>query len=380
MPPVLTNPVSPVKQLGVVASPNGTSGEGDGQIEKQNTKAPIEKSNVKIVEESETLVEGNEEEPRKLWVDVISDNRNPAKGRPMEYVAPTLVNGEVVIKIEEEDVESELYFWKNALILCVLGADLSMSMLKSYMQRVWNFVHLPDLYYHDEGYFILHFRNHEDMDVVLMKGPYTYRNMPLLLMEWRQDFDIKKDLMRTLPLWVKLPQLPLHLWGATSLNKIGSAIGTPLVTDECTTHKLRVSYARMLVEVDITHKLLEEITITDHEGRQRKQAIEYEWKPKFCDKCQQIGHQCQKVVQAKIWQPKEKKVNPEQKQEVNLATPKQIAIPEVEEEQNWTTITRTQRGRGKIMAYAESSNINCVNGFKALGDSHQDPFDRGPLC
>ncbi|XP_058757778.1 uncharacterized protein LOC131631035 [Vicia villosa] len=117
----------------------------------------------------------------------------------------------------------------------------------------------------------------------------------------------RKGLLRTLPIWIKLPQFPLHLWGATNLNKIGSAIGIPLVTNECITHKLRVSYARILVEVDITQKLLGEITITDNEGRKRKQAIEYEWIPKFYERCQKIGHQRENTVQQKVWQPKKKK-------------------------------------------------------------------------
>lgn len=54
---------------------------------------------------------------------------------------------------------------------------------------------------------------------------------------------MKKDLLQTMPIWVKLPQLPLHLLGVKSLNKNGSAIGTPLVIDECIANKLRVSYA-----------------------------------------------------------------------------------------------------------------------------------------
>lgn len=100
----------------------------------------------------------------------------------------------------------------------------------------------------------------------MMKGPYTIRNMPVLLREWRRDFNLKKDLLRALPLWVKLPNLPLYLWGDNTLGKIVSAIGNPIVTDECTASKLRVSYGRILVEVDITKELPQEITIRDRSG------------------------------------------------------------------------------------------------------------------
>lgn len=61
-----------------------------------------------------------------------------------------------------------------------------------------------------------------------------------------------------------------------SLEKIGSVIGNPLYSDECIAGKLGVTYARILVEVDVTHKLCEEILIRDHEGALRTQKVEYE--------------------------------------------------------------------------------------------------------
>lgn len=67
--------------------------------------------------------------------------------------------------------------------------------------------------------------------------------------------------MRVLPIWVLFPQLPLVYWGDMSIGKIASAIGNPLLTDECTSKKLRVSYARVLIEVDVTKELKQHIII-----------------------------------------------------------------------------------------------------------------------
>lgn len=113
-----------------------------------------------------------------------------------------------------------------------------MNIVKNFMAKNWNFVMLPDMYYHEEGYFFLRFKNHEEMDGVMIKGSYTLHNIPIILKERRHDYNVKEDLLRTLLIWVKLPKLPFHLRGAQSLNKIGSTIGVPLANDECTTHKL----------------------------------------------------------------------------------------------------------------------------------------------
>ncbi|XP_058766375.1 uncharacterized protein LOC131639973 [Vicia villosa] len=219
------------------------------------------------------------------------------------------------------------------------------------------------MYYHEDGYFLLRFKSHDDMDAVMMKGPYTLRNIPLIIKEWRPDYNVKEVLLRTLPIWIKLPKLPLHLWGARSLNKIGSILGVPLVTDECTAHKLRVSYAWILVEVDITRKLPDEITIKDLEGRKLKQQIEYEWRPRFCDKCQQVGHTCGTEKQRKVWRPK-----PPDTKELTSDTATIVETAQVEEQQ-WTTVAKANgdRGKKKIVYTDPPNEIACDNGFDVLG-------------
>lgn len=133
-----------------------------------------------------------ESEPRKLWVDVISGNRNPGNGMEMEFIALKIIDGIIEVEIEEADIENEIKFWDTALIMYVLRGDLSMHVVKQFMMRNWNFVKLPDMYYNDEGYFVLRFHSHKDRDVELQKGPYTIRNMPMLLTEWKPDFNLKK--------------------------------------------------------------------------------------------------------------------------------------------------------------------------------------------
>lgn len=48
------------------------------------------------------------------------------------------------------------------------------------------------------------------------------------------------------------------------------------------------------MEVDITQKLCEAITIKDREGRLIKQPVEFEWKPPYCEDCHKIGYKCNK--------------------------------------------------------------------------------------
>ncbi|CAJ2662985.1 unnamed protein product [Trifolium pratense] len=303
---------------------------------------------------------------KKLWVDVLSGNRNPANGLAMEYVAPTRVNGEVEVEIDAADIASEVKFWETSLIMYVLGGDLSMTAVKQFMTKFWNFAKLPDMFYNEEGYFILRFHSFQDKDDVLMKGPYTIRNMPMILRDWKPDFSLKRDMLRTLPIWVKLPQLPLHLWGVRSLSKIGSAIGNPIVTDECTANKFRVSYARILVEMDVTQELPTDITIKDSAGNKMKQVVEYEWKPLFCDKCQKMGHRCAKDPPPRMekqWKPKPPEAQPVE--QTPLLTDEHMTGKEAD---TWTEIHRNGKVKGKGTQGDNShTQVMCSNGFETLG-------------
>lgn len=120
----------------------------------------------------------------------------------------------------------------------VVGDELSMNGVRQFMSKVWNFVSLPELYYNDEGYFIIRFKTKDEVDVVMAKGPYTIYKQPMFLKYWSADFVLKDNLLRVMPIWVVLPKLPLVYWGEKSIGKIASVLGKPVMMDDCTAKKL----------------------------------------------------------------------------------------------------------------------------------------------
>lgn len=95
----------------------------------------------------------------------------------------------------------------------ILWANLSMNVVKKFMNNVWNFVSLPKLYYNEEVYFIILFKTKADRDIVLMRGPYTINHKHMFLHEWTPNFTLKNDVLGVLPIWVMFPQLPLVYLG-----------------------------------------------------------------------------------------------------------------------------------------------------------------------
>jgi len=93
-----------------------------------------------------------------------------------------------------------------------------------------------------------------------------------------------------LPVWVKFPNLPLQCWSPLCLSKLACVIGKPLHADAPTTSMTWLSYARVLVEVDLLADLPSSINITLPNGVSKPQVVLYESLPWFCKRCKTPGH------------------------------------------------------------------------------------------
>ncbi|XP_075096472.1 uncharacterized protein LOC142174553 [Nicotiana tabacum] len=115
---------------------------------------------------------------------------------------------------------------------------------------------------------------------------------PLILKSWSEDFNLYNKVLKTIPLWVSFLSFPLNCWGRMTLSRIASGLRSPLYADECTSNTSRISYARVLIEMDISKELPKSIKIQDPAGKKFEQLVEYDWVPKYCKKCLMAGHDC----------------------------------------------------------------------------------------
>ncbi|KAH0652563.1 hypothetical protein KY289_030241 [Solanum tuberosum] len=204
-------------------------------------------------------------EPVTIIVQQEGENRSVTNGMALSYIPPQVIDGKSVIQLDKTEVDRETAKWKCDMIVYVLGESPGYNTMHRYISQTWAEVVAPEILMHEEGYFIVRFQSVEDMQA---------------------EFPTK------IPIWVKFPNLPMNCWGCDSLSRIASAIGIPMFADECTTKQTRVSFARMLVEVDVTKPLPEEINVMDPTGKTIVQGVKYDWKPIFCQKCQVVGHVC----------------------------------------------------------------------------------------
>lgn len=57
-----------------------------------------------------------------------------------------------------------------------------------------------------------------------------------------------------------------------------------MYADECTSKQLRISFARILVEVDVTKALPQSVLVQDPSGNTVAQKVVYDWVPPYYKK------------------------------------------------------------------------------------------------
>ncbi|KAJ6976346.1 hypothetical protein NC653_028459 [Populus alba x Populus x berolinensis] len=106
--------------------------------------------------------------------------------------------------------------------------------------------------------------------------PLVIKSMPLY-------FDFGKPNMSFVLVRVCLPNHHLECWSPACLSKISSVIGKPIRCDDLTLSMSRVSFARVMIEVNVFADLPHSISLSMSNGTIIKKRVIYEYKPRFCD-------------------------------------------------------------------------------------------------
>jgi len=125
-----------------------------------------------------------------------------------------------------------------------------------------------------------------------------------------------------------------------TLREIARVVGTPLLIDNATTKRIFGHYARILVDMDFSRKLFNEITV-EREGYAFNIEVVYKWLPDFCTHCQNIGHD----VSVCRW------LYPRQESNAHKEMVAQGKKPVPTKKQQWIPIADNPSGIGSSMAF-----------------------------
>ncbi|GKC57481.1 zinc knuckle CX2CX4HX4C containing protein [Tanacetum coccineum] len=154
--------------------------------------------------------------------------------------------------------------WDITLVGYFVGLKLSYYEISGHLRRMWRSYHLTEIITNDSVLYFLKFRLEEELNFVLENGPWLVDGKPLFVQEWEAGLCMDKPKPARVPLWVKFMNVPLKAGNTHGISRITSCIGNPIIMDRitmsiCVKAYCRASFARVLIEVDASKELADNI-------------------------------------------------------------------------------------------------------------------------
>ncbi|XP_062118626.1 uncharacterized protein LOC133832274 [Humulus lupulus] len=307
---------------------------------------------------------------------------------------PLQKEGQKIAQLDIEEIEVEASFWNSALICVVIGANPPLPVFEGFINRMWGKFGIDRIERMNSGYTMVKFRDEATPDMILEAGVIHFDRKPVILRPWAIDIENLKSI-KSVPVWIRLPDLGLQYWGTKCLSALVSTIGKPIMIDKVTKDQSMIKFARILVDMEISETLPKFINYINERGQVMDQLIDYEWLPTKCSNCKKLGHTTSscKQLEGLVWRRKEvpvadadnnsKPADSERKDNNKITVTDQVVSVEelqsqrreFQKEKDWTTPKKL--GTMKI----KSPDVGQIskNAFSVLQEQQQFLHDPSPL-
>ncbi|KAL2246406.1 UNVERIFIED_CONTAM: hypothetical protein Sindi_2908800 [Sesamum indicum] len=192
--------------------------------------------------------------------DKIAQAFNNSTRKTLTFIAPTLQNGEVIVRPTLDIIRNGSKRWRTTAVGYFLGKRPYFHHVKEFAMSVWS--DLVEVTATNNGFFFFQFKTIIAMEDIIKGGPWLFQGQPIVLQKWEPGMVLRKLKHTQVLVWIKLRHLPVELWTEEGLSTVASGVGKPLYPDAITRACTRLDFARVCIMLDITSTLSKHIIIT----------------------------------------------------------------------------------------------------------------------
>ncbi|XP_061356179.1 uncharacterized protein LOC133300616 [Gastrolobium bilobum] len=205
--------------------------------------------------------------------------------KPSEVQCETDEEGMANFKLSNAFKKKAWRPWRKVIFVKLLGKKLDLPVIKKRLQNMWareGQIFVTDV---ENGFFLVRFSIHKNMDFALTAGPWVLFDHYLSIKSWEPDFNPYSSSIGRIMAWVRLPSFPVEYVNTDLLKEVGNWLGKFIKMDVATNCLARGKFATICVELDLSKPLQVEYKI---EGRLEK--FEYEGLHLICYGCGVYSH------------------------------------------------------------------------------------------
>lgn len=242
----------------------------------------------------------------KSWVNVLKFENVESTSVKFGYFPPEKTG------VVEPPVEV-LKMGNDKYINCVVGTFTkgvkSYKEVMEFATAMWGKKGLLKVFQKDSRTFVLKFACDSSRDLVLSRGTWYVGRRPMVVTRWGVKPGL--DCVDSIPLWIKLANVPDSYWTEEGLSRLASVVGKPLGADALTSKLDLCQFAKIQVLYKLGEPLPDEVSaiVLDPFTEVKsvvQVSISYPFRPLFCSGCKSLGHSigaCPNVT--RVWVKKD---------------------------------------------------------------------------
>lgn len=162
--------------------------------------------------------------------------------------------------------------------------------MKLAVTKLWKCKKEVSIKLHGGCAFIFDFSNDDDRRRALVSGSFFISNQLFCVRPWSPLIEKTISYIKSVPIWVMIYGIPLHMWNNDGFGLIASFLGKPILADDFTINQTRLAYARICVEIDIEFSYPASIPLLIDGKYAMDLPVEYQWRPPKCEGCKVFRH------------------------------------------------------------------------------------------
>ncbi|RZC76286.1 hypothetical protein C5167_000417 [Papaver somniferum] len=226
----------------------------------------------------------------KEWRTTFPSSKPITPQPPMKFFPSADLNGKRVVDYAAGDFSSGIKRCEDYVVGFCVGKRLSFATVKDAATKHWKLKNEVSIKLHSKCAFIFEFKEDEDRKKVLKLGSFYISSCLFTMRPWSNLIESSISSIRTLPIGVLIYNVPLHMWDNERLSLISSFLGKPILADDYTLNRTRLSYARVCIEIDVEFDYPLSIPLMIDGKIAWEMPVEYQWKPPKCDVWKVFGH------------------------------------------------------------------------------------------
>ncbi|KAJ4899304.1 hypothetical protein Rs2_13257 [Raphanus sativus] len=138
--------------------------------------------------------------------------------------------------------------------------------------------------------YIFHIPDEATRKWILQRSLWHVDDCIMVVAPWTAKDSITLPEINSIPLWVKLKNIPITLFSIFGVEWIASGLGEPMLSHKPWLDPTMLGEAKVMVEVELDKPFPQKVAAWDKQGNFAMIDVEYSWLPTTCERCGQLGH------------------------------------------------------------------------------------------